>query len=159
MHNRNHTTSCNKKIIDSLLNKNIRNKKISEFILIDDPSIKKKNLYQTDIINNINFDNIKLKKLDIISPKHKFGTNIIKNNLTNDIKEVNIRNYHSISQNINNLKNIISKLNDNYFNNYNSNNSSIYNKRKILKDIPIPKINKDKKSEIEEKSLKNTQNQ
>ena len=152
LHNRNHTTSCNKKIIDSLLNKNIKNKKISDFILIDDPSIKKKNLYQTDIINNINLDNIKLKKLDIISPKHKFGTNIIKN--TNDIKEVNIRNYHSISQNINNLKNIISKLNDNYFNNYNSNNSSIYNKRKVLKDIPIPKINKDKKSEIEEKKSK-----
>ena len=152
LHNRNHTTSCNKKIIDSLLNKNIRNKKISDFILIDDPSIKKKNLYQTDIINNINLDNIKLKKIDIISPKHKFGTNIIKNN--NEIKEVNIRNYHSISQNINNLKNIISKLNDNYFNNYNSNNSSIYNKRKVLKDIPIPKINKDKKSEIEEKKSK-----
>jgi len=150
-HNRNHTTSCNKKIIDSLLSKNIRNKKISDFILIDDPSIKKKNLYQTDVLNNINFDNIKLKKLDVISPKHKFGTNIIKNNMTNDIKEVKIRNYHSISQNINNLKNIISKLNDNYLNNYNSNNSSLYNKRKILKDIPIPKLTKDKKPEIEEK--------
>ena len=68
--------------------------------------------------------------------------------------EAFINNFILSKNTLNNLKNIISKLNDNYFNNYNSNNSSIYNKRKVLKDIPIPKINKDKKSEIEEKKSK-----
>ena len=164
-HNRNHTTSCNKKIIDSLLNRNInnKNKKKHEYIFINDPSTRQKNMNQTDVINNGNFEisknkNIfslnkgtydnKFKKKEVLSPKNKFGTNIVKNN-GNEKKDTLIRNYHSISENINNLKNIISKLNDEYFNSYNSNI-----KRKVIKEIPLPKFVKNKKNEKEEKTTK-----
>ncbi len=166
-HNRNHTTSCNKKIIDSLLNRNInnKNKKKTEYIFINDPSTRHKNMNQTDLNNgnheiaknknifslgkgnNINYDN-KFKKKDVLSPKNKFGTNLVKNN-GNEKKDVVIRNYHSISENINNLKNIISKLNDEYFNSYNSNINSTSHKRKVIKEIPLPKFAKIKKNEKE----------
>jgi hypothetical protein len=172
-HNRNHTTSCNKKIIDSLLNKNInnKNKKKHEYIFINDPSTRQKNMNQTDVINNGNFEisknkNIfslnkgtydnKFKKKEVLSPKNKFGTNIVKNN-GNEKKDTLIRNYHSISENINNLKNIISKLNDEYFNSYNSNINSTSHKRKVIKEIPLPKFVKNKKNEKEEKTTKRYQ--
>ena len=172
-HNRNHTTSCNKKIIDSLLNRNInnKNKKKHDYIFINDPSTRQKNINQTDIINNgkyeiaknknifslnkgnnINYDN-KFKKKDVLSPKNKFGTNIVKNN-GNEKKDMVIRNYHSISENINNLKNIISKLNDEYFTSYNSNINSTSHKRKVIKEIPLPKFTKNKKNEKEKEKEK-----
>ena len=156
LHNRNNTTFYNKAIIKSLLNKsiNLRNKKKSDFI-INEPSNKKGKFNKTDILNYINIDNIKSKKNLIISPKNKYGTNIIKNNI-NEKKEFNFKkkNNHSISENINNLKNIISKINDTNFSNYNNNESSIYCiKKKKLKDIPIPKFNKNKKLE-KPKSIK-----
>ena len=171
-HNRNHTTSCNKRIIDSLLNKN---KKKHEYIFINDPSARQTNMNQADNIGNRNFEiaknkyifsinkgnnNVydKFKKKDVISPKNKFGTNIIKNN-GNEKKEkekdVIIRNYHSISENINNLKNIISKLNDEYFSSYNNSHiNSSSQKRKVIKEIPLPKFGKNKKNEKEEKKIK-----
>jgi hypothetical protein len=123
---------------------------------------------QTDVINNGNFEisknkNIfslnkgtydnKFKKKEVLSPKNKFGTNIVKNN-GNEKKDTLIRNYHSISENINNLKNIISKLNDEYFNSYNSNINSTSHKRKVIKEIPLPKFVKNKKNEKEEKTTK-----
>ena len=172
-HNRNHTTSCNKKIIDSLLNRNRNNKtkKKHEYIFINDPSSRHKNMNQTDIINNgkfeiaknknifslnkgnnIIYDN-KFKKKEVLSPKNKFGTNIVKNN-GNEKKDLTIRNYHSISENINNLKNIISKLNDEYFNSYNSNINSTSIRRKVIKEIPLPKFVRNKKNEKEEKKAK-----
>ena len=108
---------------------------------------KNKNIFSLGKGNNINYDN-KFKKKDVLSPKNKFGTNLVKNN-GNEKKDVVIRNYHSISENINNLKNIISKLNDEYFNSYNSNINSTSHKRKVIKEIPLPKFAKIKKNEKE----------
>lgn len=64
-HNRNHTTSCNKKIIDSLLNRNInnKNKKKHDYIFINDPSTRQKNMNQTDIINNGKYEIAKNKNI------------------------------------------------------------------------------------------------
>ena len=144
LHTRNNTTSCNKKI-DYLLNNNLylKNKKKLGFKFINEPLFYKKKSNKTDIINNINFDKIKIKKIQ--SPKNKIRPNIIKSYKEKKEINYNIKNYHSISDNINNLKNIISKINDNYFKEYNSNENSIYYKNKIFKEIPFPKFNKIKK--------------
>ena len=134
IHTRNNTTSyngknindifCGKKIVDN--NVYIKNDYSS--------SIIKKNCNQTHILNNVILDNFKLKKKLVISPKTKYGTNIINNN--KDFSH--LINYNSISDNINNLKNII------YKNNYNS-NDNIKNHKKLLKEIPAPKVNNNSK--------------
>ena len=134
IHTRNNTTSYNGKNINDifcgkkLVDNNVDIKNDSSFII-------KKNCNQTNILNNEILDNFKLKKKLVISPKTKYGTNIINNN-NKDFSH--LINYNSISDNINNLKNII------YKNNYNS-NDNIKNHKKLIKEIPAPKVNKNSK--------------
>ena len=141
IHTRNNTTSCNSKIINNLFN----NKKIKGKIKREDStlntfsSISKKNLNKTNILNNLNIEHIKLKNKLVISPRIKFGTNIIKGNNIDMDNFLNKKSYNSISENINNLKNILSRNNNN---NYNTHDNIDNNKKKIIKDIPLPKLNK-----------------
>ena len=135
MHSRNNTTSSNTKIIKdfSNINKVInKDEKKLHFYKNNSTSIIKNNFNKNSILNNLNIENIKLKNNYVISPKIKYGTHILSNDYSHSI------NYNSISDNINTLKNIIFKNN----NNYNSNDNLKNYKKKLIKEIPAPKIYK-----------------
>ena len=135
-HIRNNTASYNAKLFEDLFNNkknknSVKNEKgIKQLTNNDSASLLKKNINNTNILNNLNIENIKLKNNLVISPKIKYGTNIIKNDFSH------IKNYNSISENINNLKNILLK------NDYKSNDNFQYHKKKLIKDIPIPNVGK-----------------
>ena len=133
IHVRNYTASCNAKVFEEIFNNkktSFENENKSKKLINYDSSLMRKNVNQTNILNNLNIENIKIKNKLVISPKIKYGTNIIKNDFSY------IKNYNSISENINKLKNILSK------NDYNSNDNFQYNKKKLLKEIPVPTANK-----------------
>ena len=136
IHSRNNTTSSNTKIINdfSNINKVINKgeKKIVHFFKNNSTSVIKRNINQNNVLNNLNIENIKLKNNYVISPQIKYGTHILNNNYSYSL------NYNSISDNINTLKNIIFKNN----NNYNSNDNIKNYKKKLIKEIPAPKANK-----------------
>ena len=138
IHTRNNTTSYNGKNINDFF----YGKK-----LIYNNIDNKKNCNQTKILSNAILDNFKKKNKFAISPKIKYDTNIINNK---DFSH--LINYNSISNNINSLKNII------YKNNYNSNDNVKSHKKRLIKEIPAPKINKNKKKVFHQNENSNNVN-